>query len=296
MAALSTTGRPGHPDRRRGWLHLFWLATVYGIPAILIVLPLLTFLMFGFWSVEEGRILRDFSFDNYFAFAGNESYTRVFTGTLFLALRVMIINVLLGFAVAYFLSRLEGRLKYALVLGLIVPLLMSYIIKIYAIRGILGTSGLLNKLLIFLGILSQPSDLFLFNLTAVLITLSLALLPFTILPIFIALEKIPANYLEASADLGATPWQTFRRVTLPMALPGTVVGGMFCFVLAVGDFLAPELVGGTRGFTYGRLVFSQFGMAFNWPFGAALSVILLIVSLGVIVAAGRLGSPKWLRQ
>ena len=287
---------PGSMWQRDRWLHWLRLATIFGMPSIFILLPLLTFLILGFWFVEDGQIVRSFTLRNYLSFAGNESYTRVLTGTLILALRVMIVNVVLGFAVAYFLSRLTGRLKYVLVLGLIVPLLMSYIIKIYAIRGILGANGSLNKVLVYVGILSEPSNLFLFNLTAVLITLTLVLLPFTVLPIFIALEKIPANYVEASADLGATPLQTFWRITLPMALPGTVVGAMFCFVLAVGDFLAPELVGGTRGFTYGRLVFSQFGMAFNWPFGAALSVVLLFVALGVIVWAGRISSPKWMRQ
>jgi spermidine/putrescine transport system permease protein len=172
---------------------------------------------------------------------------------------------------------------------------MSYIIKIYAMRGILGPSGLLNQALIFAGILDRPSDLFLFNLNAVLITMSVIMLPFMILPVFIALERIPKSLLDASADLGATPWQTFRRVTLPMSLPGAVIGAMFCFILATGDFLAPELVGGTQGFTFGRLVFSQFGMAFNWPLGAALSVVLLIAALAVIAIAGRIANPRWMR-
>ena len=273
-----------------------WTVTVFSVPSIFVLLPLLTFLVLAFWFVEDGQIIHSFTLRNFLGLAGNESYMRVLISTLLLALRVMILNVVVGFAVAYFLSRLRGRIKYVLVLGLILPLLMSYIIKIYAMRGILGVNGFLNKLLVGVGILSEPAHLFLFNLTAVLITLSLVLLPFTILPILISLEKIPANYAEASADLGATPGQTFWRVTLPMALPGTMVGAMFCFVLAVGDFLAPELVGGTRGFTYGRLVFSQFGMAFNWPFGAALSVVLLIVALGVIAGAGRMGNPKWMRR
>jgi spermidine/putrescine transport system permease protein len=163
-------------------------------------------------------------------------------------------------------------------------------------RGILGPSGLLNQALIFAGILDRPSDLFLFNLNAVLITMSVIMLPFMILPVFIALERIPKSLLDASADLGATPWQTFRRVTLPMSLPGAVIGAMFCFILATGDFLAPELVGGTQGFTFGRLVFSQFGMAFNWPLGAALSVVLLIAALVVIALAGRIANPRWMRR
>jgi spermidine/putrescine transport system permease protein len=276
-------------------LRLVWLGLIYGLPALFILVPLVSFLLYGFWVVEDNVIVRRFTLANYLEFVTNDTYTRVFVTTLFLAFRVMLINLLLGYPVAYFLSTVRGRARYYLVLALIVPLLMSYIIKIYAMRGILGSSGLLNQALIFLGILDQPSDLFLFNMNAVLITMSVIMLPFMILPVFIALERIPKSLRDASADLGATPWQTFRRVTLPMSLPGAVIGAMFCFILATGDFLAPELVGGTQGFTFGRLVFSQFGMAFNWPLGAALSVILLIAALCVIGLAGRIANPRWMR-
>jgi len=277
-------------------LRLLWQGLTYGLPGLFILVPLLSFLLYGFWQVQDNAIVRDPTLANYREFLTNPTYRMVFVNTLWLALRVMAINLLLGYPVAYFLARLQGRLRYHLVLALVIPLLMSYIIKIYAMRGILGPSGLLNQALIFLGILEQPSDLFLFNMNAVLITMAVIMLPFMILPIFIALERIPKSLLDASADLGATPWQTFRRVTLPMSLPGAVVGAMFCFVLALGDFLAPELVGGTQGFTFGRLVFSQFGMAFNWPLGAALSVVLLAAALAVIVLASRIASPGWQRR
>ena len=276
-------------------LRLVWLGLIFGLPALFILIPLVSFLLYGFWIVEDNAIVRRFTLANYAVFLGNETYMQVFAATLLLALRVMLINLLLGYPVAYFLATLRGRIRYILVLALIVPLLMSYIIKIYAMRGILGPSGLLNQALIFIGALDQPSDLFLFNMNAVLITMSVIMLPFMILPVFIALERIPKSLLHASADLGATPWQTFRRVILPMSLPGAVIGAMFCFILATGDFLAPELVGGTQGFTFGRLVFSQFGMAFNWPLGAALSVVLLIAALAVIAIAGRIANPRWMR-
>ena len=276
-------------------LRLVWLGLIFGLPALFILIPLVSFLLYGFWIVEDNAIVRRFTLANYAVFLGNETYMQVFAATLLLALRVMLINLLLGYPVAYFLATLRGRIRYILVLALIVPLLMSYIIKIYAMRGILGPSGLINQALIFIGALDQPSDLFLFNMNAVLITMSVIILPFMILPVFIALERIPKSLLHASADLGATPWQTFRRVILPMSLPGAVIGAMFCFILATGDFLAPELVGGTQGFTFGRLVFSQFGMAFNWPLGAALSVVLLIAALAVIAIAGRIANPRWMR-
>jgi spermidine/putrescine transport system permease protein len=277
-------------------LRLIWLGLIWGLPCLFILVPLVSFLLYGFWTVEDNAILRQFSLANYVEFLTNDTYTRVFATTLFLAFRVMLITIVLGYPVACFLAGLQGRVRYHLVLALIVPLLMSYIIKIYAMRGILGPNGLLNEALILVGILDQPSDLFLFNMNAVLITMSVIMLPFMILPVFIALERIPRSLIDASADLGATPWQTFRRVTLPMSLPGAVIGAMFCFILALGDFLAPELVGGTQGFTFGRLVFSQFGMAFNWPLGAALSVVLLAAALCVIALAGRIANPRWLRR
>ena len=286
------------PPRRATALarRLAWLAVIWGLPGLFILVPLLTFLVYGFWRVEGAEIVADFTLANYVNFLSNDTYPRVFLRTLGLALQVMAINVVLGYATAYFLAQIRGRTRYLLVLALIVPLLMSYIIKVYAMRGLLGANGLLNQALMFVGVLDRPSNLFLFNLTAVLITLTIVLLPFVVLPVFIALERIPRSYVDASADLGATPWRTFRHVVLPLSLPGTVVGAMFCFVLAVGDFLAPQLVGGTRGFTYGRVVFSQFGLAFNWPFGAALSVILLAVAMTVIGVAGRLGNPRWMRR
>jgi spermidine/putrescine transport system permease protein len=296
MTGLALTP-PSPLERAQGQaLRLVWLGLIWGLPCLFILVPLVSFLLYGFWTGEDNAIVRSFSLANYVEFLTNDTYRRVFVTTLFLAFRVMLITILLGYPVACFLASLQGRIRYHLVLALIVPLLMSYIIKIYAMRGILGPNGLLNQALILLGILDQPSDLVLFNLNAVLITMSVIMLPFMILPVFIALERIPKSLIDASADLGATPWQTFRRVTLPMSMPGAVIGAMFCFILALGDFLAPELVGGTQGFTFGRLVFSQFGMAFNWPLGAALSVVLLAAALAVIALAGRIANPRWLRR
>ena len=287
MSAAAHTGESS--------LRLLWLAVILALPFLFILLPMLAFLIYGFWHVEGTDIVRSFSIRSYLDFLGNEAYVAVFFRTLGLAGKVMLINLLLGYPVALFISSIEGRTRYYLILALIVPLLMSYIIKIYAMRAILGSKGLLNHALLLLDVLDRPSDLFLFNMNAVLITMAVIMLPFMILPIFMALERIPKSLTDAAADLGATPWQRFRDITLPMSLPGAVVGGMFCFVLALGDFLAPELVGGTQGFTFGRAIFSQFGLAFNWPLGAAMSVVLLIVALAVIGLAGRIANPRWQR-
>ena len=127
---------------------------------------------------------------------------------------------------------------------------------------------------------------------AVLLTLTALLIPFAVLPIFLSLERIPRNLLEASADLGASNLQTFARVVLPLSLPGTAMAATFVFVLAIGDFLTPQMVGGLSGFTFGRIIYSQFGTAFNWPFGPALSVILAAVVILVIAAGAKLGGRQ----
>jgi len=117
-------------------------------------------------------------------------------------------------------------------------------------------------------------------------------LPFAILPVYLTLERIPQIFLQASADLGATPWTTFRKIVFPLALPGTIAGALFTFILAFGDFITPQMVGGTTGFTFGRVIWSQFGLAYNWPFGAALATILLLTSLAIIGLAGYASSRQ----
>jgi len=209
-----------------------------------------------------------------------------------LCLSVAAISILLAYPAAYFLTTLRGRWRYALLMLLMVPLLMSYVIKIYAIRSILGLNGFLNKALVGLGILSEPSTLFVFNMNAILLTLTLLLIPFAILPIFLALERIPQVLLRASDDLGASSLQTFLRITLPLSLPGVASAASFVFVLAIGDFLTPQMVGGISGFTFGRILYSQFGTAYNWPFGAALSVALAVVVIVAILLGERFGRNR----
>jgi spermidine/putrescine transport system permease protein len=264
-------------------------AAAFAFPLAFVLAPLVAFLVYSFWRVENNQLIADFTLANYLEFFRNEIYPRVFVGTLKLATEVMGIGLLLGYPVAYFIWRRRGRWRYALLLVSVVPLFMSYIIKLYAMRSILGLNGFLNKALVALGLLDAPSLAFLYNQRAVLITMAVVYLPFAILPVFLSLERIPLGLIQASADLGARPGQSFRHVVLPLSLPGTIVGGLFVFILAMGDFVTPQMVGGTVGFTYGRVIQSQFGMGFNWPLGSALAVILLIVVLAVIGLAGAVG-------
>jgi spermidine/putrescine transport system permease protein len=270
----------------KGWQ--FALSTLaYGLPLIFIVAPLLSFLVYSFFRVDNGQMYYDLTLLNYRRFFSDAIFIPVLWQTCLLCAAVGVLTTLIGYPVAFLLANLSGRWKYMLLMLVLVPLLMSYIIKIYAIRSILGGNGFLNRFLIWANLIDQPLTIFVFNLNAVLLTLTVLLIPFAILPIFLSLERIPRSLLEASIDLGASNWQTFQRIILPMSLPGVMTAATFVFVLAIGDFVTPQMVGGPSGFTFGRIIYSQFGTAFNWPFGAALSAILAIVVISVIALGNR---------
>lgn len=270
----------------------FWprllAAFAYGLPILLILAPLASFLAYSFFRMEGGQIVADFGLGNYRRIFTDAIFIPILWRTCLLCLAVAALTILIGFPVAFLLANLKGRRRYLVLLMVLVPLLMSYIIKIYAIRSILGGTGFLNQFLLWTGLIDAPFTLFVFNLNAVLLTLTILLIPFAILPIFLSLERIPRDLIEASSDLGASNLQTFARIILPLSLPGIVTAASFVFVLAIGDFLTPQMVGGQSGFTFGRIVYSQFGTAFNWPFGAALATILALVVIAVIAAGSRL--------
>ena len=279
------------PAVRSGrWRDLAVATGAYVLPVVFVLLPLAAFFVYSFFSVQGVELVRQPTLLNYRRFFADEIYLPVFLRTCRLCLEVAGLTILLGYPVAYLLAALKGRKRYMLLLLLLVPLLMSYIIKIYAIRSILGGTGFLNRFLMWLGVIDEPSMLFVYNLNAVLLTLTVLLLPFAILPIFLSLERIPRRLLDASSDLGGSGWQTFRLVILPLSLPGVIAAATFVFVLALGDFLTPQMVGGQSGFTFGRIIFSQFGAAFNWPFGAALSAILAAAVMVAIVIGARFGN------
>jgi spermidine/putrescine transport system permease protein len=259
---------------------------VAAVPFIFIVAPVASFMLMSLFRAEKNLIIRDPSLDNYVNFFGNWTYSGTFLGTVFLCLQVMAVSIIVGYPIAWYIWQQKGSTRYLLLLLAAVPLFMSYIVKLYTLRSMLGLNGLVNQALLGLGLIGKPSQIFLFNQRAVLMTMVVIYLPFVILPIFLALERIPRSLLQASADLGAGAWDTFRRVVLPLSLPGTIAGALFTGVLALGDFITPQMVGGTTGFTIGRVIFSQFGLAYNWPFGAAMAAVLLVTALAGIILAG----------
>ncbi len=236
----------------------------------------------SFWSVSLAQVIvHNWNLQNYHQLARNPIYLQVLFRSMRIAASVTVFALLLGYPLAYYLSFHATKRKDLLYQLGIIPLWASYLVRGYAWKTILGSDGVLNGFLQYLHITHKPVEFFLYSPFAVIITLTHIYTPFTLLPIYASLEHIPRNLVEASHDLGSSPWSTFRRVILPLSLPGVLAGATFAFVLTLGDFLAPLLVGGPSGIMISNVVVSLFGAAYNWPLGAAISfcMMLLVVTL-----------------
>lgn len=275
----------GPTRRRAGGLGTRLLtAFVWLAPIVFVAVPIAAFFFFSFWAKVDNEFVADLSVDNYVRWWSDPIYLKVFFITLQIAVGVALLDLLVGYPCAYLVTRARGGWRGVLLALLVAPLFMSYIIKLYALRSLLGGNGYLKRMGDAIGI-DLPISALLFNQQAVFFTMVLVYLPFVVLPVYASLINVPENLVNASADLGGRPGQTFWRVIFPLSLPGTAIGGMFVFILALGDFVTPQMMGGTRGFTYGKLVWSQFGLAYEWPFGAAMAAIILVTSLGAVAIA-----------
>ncbi len=256
-----------------GWMVVFYL------------IPLVILLVHAFWSVDYLTIQRTFTLENFRALFTNDLYLRVLGRTATIAALVTLADLALAFPLAYFLAKRVTKHRELLLLLVVFPLWSSYLIRVFAWKTILGTNGILNSFLLTVGLIDQPVTAFLYSKTAMFLTFSQVWLPFMILPLFTVLDRMPNSLIEAASDLGANQWQTFRRVILPLSLPGILAGSLSVFSLTVGDYITPTLLGGPGDQMIGRLVADNFGMSNNWPLGATLVIpILILVSLFIAVA------------
>lgn len=249
---------------------------------VFLLVPYAILFCYSFWFVSAAQVIvHNWNVQNYLQLARNPIYLQVLFRSMRIAASVTIFALLLGYPLAYYLSFHAAKRKDLLYQLVIIPLWASYLVRGYAWKTILGSDGVLNGFLQYLHLTHRPLEFFLYSPFAVIITLTHIYTPFTLLPIYASLEHIPRNLVEASHDLGSSPWSTFRRVILPLSLPGVLAGATFAFVLTLGDFLAPLLVGGPSGIMISNVVVSLFGAAYNWPLGAAISfcMMLLVVTL-----------------
>jgi spermidine/putrescine transport system permease protein len=261
--------------------------------AVFLLLPYLLMFCYSFWTVSSSQVVvHSWNLDNYRELLTKTVYWQTLLRSMWIAARVMLLSLLLGYPLAYFLSFHAGSRKDLYYQLVIIPLWVSYLVRAYAWKTILGTDGVLNTLLQYVRLTHHPLDFLLYSPFAVVLTLTHIYTPFTFLPIYAALEHIPRNLVEASHDLGGTPLQTFWRVIFPLSIPGVLAGATFAFVLSLGDFLAPLLLGGPSGIMISNIVVSLFGAAYNWPLGAAIALGMLLLVLSLLLLSDRV-EKKW---
>lgn len=259
----------------------FWIAfPALALLVVFIVVPLLYIVGLSFLSRSAyGEVIFRWNPGNYSRLF-DSLYLNIFLYSLFVATMTTLLTLLIGYPLAYFITRLRPRLRTIYLSLILVPFWTNFIIRIYAWIILLRQEGLINHLLLNLGLIKAPLEI-LYTPTAVLIGMVYEFLPFMILPLYTTLEKIESHFLEAAADLGARPWPAFLRITLPLSMPGIVAGSILVFIPALGMFVVPDLMGGAKTVLIGNVIRNQFLSARDWPFGSAVSLVLLVITLVV---------------
>jgi putative spermidine/putrescine transport system permease protein len=295
-------GRAGPRVGPRTWLSAALWRRPWVKALALLALPLAAFLVVyvgslavlfvsALWTVDAftGKLQHAWNLDNFrqIVSLSDPTYLRIAGRTIAVAAAVTLTDAVLAFPLAYYMARVASRRTQALLFVLVLlPLWSSYLVRIYAWRLILSHDGALNWALGGIGLQASIA----YTNWAMWIVFSYVWLPFMVLPVYAALERIPDNYLEASGDLGAGGWRTFRSIVLPLALPGVVAGSIFTFSLTLGDFITPLLVGGAGSSFIGNVVYNYIGVNANIPFAAAFATIPVLVMAAYLVVARRLGA------
>lgn len=260
-----------------------WWATV-------LLAPYALMFAISFYSKQFPFMIPDFQFGNYIKLFSENQYYTVLLRSLKVAFLVSCFALLLAYPLSYFLVFIvrSPRFRLFLYVATIIPLWVSYLLRAYTWKTILGTEGILNSFLILVGLTEEPVQLFLYNQFAMIVTMTYIYIPFMVMPLYASLEKIPRSLIEASKDCGVGNLETFFRITLPLTVPGILVGSTFTFCLSTGDFIAPQLVGGPYSNMVANVVATQFGIANNWPLGSAYGMILLFIVLGIVTLSDKL--------
>lgn len=249
---------------------------------IFLVVPYLIVLSNSFWTVRNMQLIQEFNLDNYARFFRSTAYWGTMLKSLRTALIVTVASLALSYPLAYTIAFKVKRHKMLLYTLVVVPLWVSYLVRAYAWKTILGSDGILNGLLQWAGVTDKPVEALLYSMPAVIVTLTHIYTPFCLMPVYAVMQQISPSLLEAAQDLYANRWRTFLKVVLPLTAPGAIAGGTFAFVLSFGDFIAPALVGGPGNNMISNVVVTLYGAAFNWPLGSAVSIIMLLLVVGIL--------------
>ncbi len=279
----------------------------YGLlsPALILMitmlaLPIMALVTLSFWTQNGFELDRSFTLANYWKMIKPSADPTVWFGipfyldypvpailmikSLTMSLVATIAVITLAYPMAYFLAFRVTRNKAAWIILMTIPFWTSYLLRVFSWKIMLGFNGAINSGLIYVGLIDAPLEFLLYNPTAVTITLAHAWVAFAVLPIYVSLEKIDRSLLEAASDLGDSRWRRFRRITLPLSMPGTLAASLLVFIPTVGDYVTPELVGGTGGTMIGSLVQKMFMSLNNAPMGAAISITMMaVITLLVLI-------------
>lgn len=266
------------------WLNLvpmsIWLLLFFAAPMLILIL-------YSIWTTEDFRIVRSFTLENYTAIFTDPLLYKSFLLSLRIALFSTIGAALIAFPLAYFLAKRVRRYQLLGLLAVIVPFWTSYILRAYAWRILLGDNGVINRGLELAGLIEQPISALIYSPTATGIGLLYVYLPLMVLPIYAVLERLPDSLTEAAADLGASPWRVFREVIFPLALPGVLVGAVFTFVFAIGEYVIPALLGGGKELLFAQAIVLRIQAQQDWPAAAAMSIVLIGLTLFLVGLLGR---------
>ncbi len=272
------------PRRLPKPLRRFLLATpALAWIVVLILLPNVFLISYSLWKNELGTIVHVWNVHNYTELFSSQVFITLLKRTLLIAVLSTTFATLIAYPLAYVVVTKFGRYKTLAALLIIVPLWVSYLMRVFAWKIILGENGVLNGLLKSVGLIQKPSSALLYSTTTVILTLTYVAIPYVFLSSYTALERVPKHYYEASSDCGASAWRTFRHVVWPLTRPGVAVGFAIGFVLTFGDYVTPQMVGGLSGTMLGSIVLQSFGTADNWPAGAATGIT--VICAGLIVLA-----------
>ena len=262
---------------------LAWFVLIYLTSLVLLLIT-------AFWTIDTftTQIVQAWNLDNFRIIVSDPTYWAITGRTVLLAVLVTITDAVVAFPFAYFMARVASRRTQTLLFAaVLLPLWASYLARVYAWILILNHSGVLNWSLVSIGL--PPANIGYTN-TAMWIVFSYIWLPFMIIPVYAALERVPESLIEAAADLGARRWRTLRDVILPLAAPGVLAGSIFTFSLTLGDYITPALVGGASSSFIGNVVYANIGIANNIPFAAALSIVTIAIMTVYLFIAYRLGA------
>jgi spermidine/putrescine transport system permease protein len=237
--------------------------------------PMFVLFAYSFWKTTTTGLVPTFTLMNYAKIFSKPLYPVIIVRSIRIGFVTAVVCVLISYPVAYSLTFKYKRLQDFVLFLILVSLFSSYLVRVYAWKTILGDNGLINQVLEYTGLITKPLRFLLYSPTAVIITLVFILTPFTILPIFSSLQNISVDLMEAAQDLGANRAKTFFKITIPLSMPGVITGFIFSFVIAVGDYVTPQMVGGTQGLMIGRIIQDQFGLTYDWPFGSAIAYFMI---------------------